>query len=293
MSGRAPPFPKHPPTGDPITMKLALSGLSAAALLLASMLPQSSVYIDQYGTVWSALPTLSDYSTAEEFDAEVGHLVFSTENGDMFQVDRPLTDEELAASKAAATLRGLMQPSGNNLGATIAANVRSHHPVDEEYIALYSTVSALRTSVINDVNRCDNSLKSNFGIDLIPASGRRWDSRDSATISQLLDEAYRECGGLNGKDIMIALSADPTSSGAIGIAYLGSPKTLVKNYFNYEAEIMQHEVGHNYTLYHCSDNNCIMQPYLDVGAFGNFHNYVDSTSGQNHYSTMNNQRNRY
>ena len=36
-----------------------------------------------------------------------------------------------------------------------------------------------------------------------------------------------------------------------------------------------------------------MQAFLDTGAFGNFHSYNESCSGQNHANVMNNQRNRY
>ena len=92
---------------------------------------------------------------------------------------------------------------------------------------------------------------------------------------------------------MIALSNDSTPGGAIGVGYIGLPRQLTKKYSTLEAEIMQHEAGHNYTLQHCCDNNCIMLSYLVAANLGSFHNYNEGCSGQNHYSVMNNQKNRY
>lgn len=251
-------------------------------------------YVDSKGRVYDALPSVRDYPDGAAFDALFGSEVFTNAGGRSFQIDRPLTKEELASQASMGLLLGgFQQRSGP--GGSIRATVRTHHPVDEEYRALFSTTTALKNYVLGTVELADNAYEANWSINLVPRTGYAWDSNDNASIDQLLDEAYNEGGGLNGQCMMIAYSADATSGGAIGIAYLGLPRCLVKRYLNQtnEAAITQHEVGHTYNLYHCCDNNCIMQAYLDVGALGSFHNYVESCSGQNHYATMNNNKNRY
>lgn len=270
-----------------VALLLALPALAFTSLNNDTAGP----YTDSHGNVWTSLPKLSDYASAAEFDAAIGHEVFTTRNGDQFQVDRELTPSEFAAATAMQAITRAAQPTGGS-GAFIQAIVTTNHPVDEEYRGAFGTVAALRSHVISEVNFCDAALNSNWGIDMVPSSGQAWDSNDFADIGGLLDEAFSE-HGYNGKDMMVALSNDYTSGGAIGIAYLGSPRQLVKKYGTFEAEIMQHETGHNYTLYHCCDNGCIMLSYLVTSNMGSFHNYNESCSGQNHWGTMNSQRNRY
>lgn len=274
-----------------MTIAATCASLALAALLQGG---DSGPYTDSKGRVWETLPAVTDYPDAATFDALFATEVFTNRHGFSFQIDRPLTPDEIAANASAGAFYGYFAPR-QGPGGSIRASVRTHHPVDEEFRALFSTMAALRTYVIGIVESADDALESNWGINLIPSTGYRWDSNDSASIEQLLDEAYSEGGGLNGQCMMIAYSADPTPGGAIGVAYLGLPRALVKKYISQtnEAAITQHEVGHTYTLYHCCDGNCIMQAYLDVGAFGKFHNYVESCSGQNHYATMSNQKNRY
>ena len=266
---------------------LAVPALAFTALNNDSAGP----YIDSQGHVWNVLPKVSDYTSAAEFDAIIGHEVFTTRNGDQFQLDRELTPTELANALAVQQATRLMQPRSGS-GGSIQAVVTVNLPVDEEYRAAFSNTPALRQHVISEVNFCDAALNSNWGINFVPSSGQAWDSNDSADIGSLLDEAYAE-HGYNGKDMMIALSNDSTPGSAIGIGYIGWPRQLTKKYSSLEAEIMQHEAGHNYTLQHCCDGNCIMLSYLVSSNMGNFHNYNESCSGQNHYGVMNNQKNRY
>jgi len=266
---------------------LAIPALGFAALNNDSAGP----YVDSHGNVWNTLPKLSDYASAAEFDAAVGHEVFTTRNGDKFQIDRELTPKEFANATAMQAATRMMQPRSGSGGA-IQAVVTINLPVDEEYRNAFPNIPTLKSHVIGEVNVCDAALNANWGINFVPASGVAWDSNDSADIGSLLDEAYLE-HGYNGKDMMIALSNDYTPGGAIGIAYIGWPRQLTKKYGSFEAEIMQHEAGHNYTLYHCCDNGCIMLSYLVASNLGSFHNYNENCSGQNHYNVMNNQRNRY
>ncbi len=267
-------------------------GILAAAVAAPLANNTSGPYTDTKGNVWNTLPALSDYATAEEFDALYASEVFTTKDGNRFQIDRPWTAAEASQYSVIDNFLGWSrQGSGNGLRATVNCT----HPVDEEYRAKFSSIPPLRTYVIALVELADDALFANWGINFVPRKGYRWDSNDSGDIVQLLDEAYREGGGLNGQDMMIAFSADSTPGGAIGVGYIGLPRQLTKWYQSQSAQaaICQHEAGHNYTLQHCCDNNCIMQSFLDLGAFGNFHNYNENCSGQNHWSTMNNQRNRY
>ncbi len=266
--------------------------ITTFGILLALAAPGGGPYVDSQGNVYHELPSPHDYADFATFDALFGHEVFTNRDGHRFQIDRELTDEELAYSLwLQEVLNGLQHVPGG--GATVRATVRTHHPVDEEYRGQFATTRDIRIHVVGEVERCDDALQSQFGIDFVPSSGCAWDSQDNGAIDQLLDEAYNECGGLNGQDMMIALTAQSNFGGAIGVGYIGLPRQLTTKYFSFEAEIMQHEAGHNYTLFHCCDNNCIMQSFLDVGAFGNFHNYQEGCSGQNHFSTMQAQSNRY
>lgn len=265
-------------------------GLIAAAIAVPL---SSGQYIDSTGQVYDQLPSMSDFATVGEFDARYATEVFTNHNGMQFQIDRPWTVEEEAYY---GMLSNFVNTSSNGSGNGIRATVTTHHPCDEEYRAAFNNkYSQIKTNVVDVVELADNALQSNWGINFVPRTGYAWDSRDSADIGQLLDEAYNEGGGLNGKDMMIAFSDDPTPGGAIGVGYIGWPRQLSTLYGNKttQAAIVQHEAGHNYTLQHCCDGNCIMQAYLDTGAFGGFHNYNENCSGQNHYNVMNNQKNRY
>ena len=150
-------------------------------------------YVDSHGQVWNTLPKLSDYASAAEFDAAVGHEVFTTRDGDKFQIDRELTPKELANATALQAATRLMQPRSGSGGA-IQAVVTINLPVDDEYRASFPNIPTLKSHVISEVNICDAALYSNWGINFVPASGEAWDSNDSADISGLLNEAYAEHG---------------------------------------------------------------------------------------------------
>jgi len=274
-------------------MKKIVPFLAIPALAFASLNPDTAgPYTDSHGNTYNRLPQISDFPDVASFDQAIGHEVFTTRDGHQFQIDRPLTQTELAQALKDQVLARAGQAARGS-GSTIAAVVTVNHPVDEEYRGIYGTTQALKNAVLAEVNTCDAALNSNFGIDFVSSSGQAWDSNDSADIGSLLDEAFSE-HGYRGKDMMIALSNDPTSGGAIGVGYIGLPRQLTKKYNGLEGEIMQHEAGHNYTLYHCDDSSCIMYPFLIAANLGNFHNYFESSpSGQNHYGTFNNQRNRY
>ncbi|MDA0667427.1 MAG: hypothetical protein O3A95_02215 [Planctomycetota bacterium] len=274
-------------------MKKFLPLLAIPALAFTAINPDTSgPYTDSQGNSFNRLPQVSDFTTVAAFDATIGHETFTTRNGHQFQVDRELTPAELATALANQVVARAMQPRTGS-GGTIAAVVTVNLPVDEEYRAIYGSTAALKTAVKGEIDDCDAALISNFGIDIVPSSGNAWDSNDSADIVQLLDEAFSE-HGYGGKDMMIALSNDFTSGGAIGVGYIGLPRQLTKKYQGLEGEIMQHEAGHNYTLRHCNVGSCIMFPTLRAANLGNFHNFFESSpSGQNHFTLIDWQRNRY
>jgi len=248
-------------------------------------------YTDSQGRIWDRLPQVSDFANVADFDAAISHEVFTTRHGDQFQFDRQLTPSEVAQALADQLIARASQPYGGS-GSAIRSVVTINHPVDEEYRGLYNTIASLKTAVRGEVAVCDAALNANWGIDFVSQSGNAWDSNDTADIAALLDEAFNE-HGYGGKDMMIALSNDPTPGSAIGVGYIGLPRQLTKKYLGFEGEIMQHEAGHNYTLQHCCDQNCIMYASLIVSSLGQFHNYQEGCSGQNHSSVMNSQKNRY
>lgn len=281
------------PQSTPHPMKALLLPSAAIAALAAASLSHdtSGPYVDSLGNVYDSLPAPSDYPSFAAFDARFGTEVFTTRDGHRFQIDRELTPQEIADNLALQQLMQnwrFFQGSGNNVRASVSTN----NPCDEEFRANFPTTNDLRNFVVSTVSSSESQMLSAWGIDLVPTKGALWDSADSADIVGLLDEAFRE-HGYAGTDMMNAWSDDPTSGGAIGVAYLGLPRALVKEYQTFEANIHEHEVGHTYTLNHCCDGNCTMQAVLDVGAFHGFHNYVENCSGQNHTSVMNNQKNRY
>ncbi len=273
-------------------MKILVPVLAVAAFAFVAVDPNTSgPYTDSQGRVYDRLPSPSDFASVAEFDARFGHEVFTTRDGRRFQIDRELTPEELSQALE-DQLIGRNWRNQMNSGLHTTASVSTNNPVDEEFRGAFSSIASLKNYVMGEVDVADAALIANWGIDLVPTTGQAWDSNDSADIVQLLDEAYAE-HGLNGQDMMTAWSNDYTSGGAIGVAYIGLPRLLTKKYNGLEGEIMQHEVGHTYTCYHCNDNTCIMYPYLIASNLGNFHNYYESTSGQNHWNVMNNQKNRY
>lgn len=272
--------------------KLLLSLVALPAVAALALDPDTSgPYWDSHGRAWDRLPSPDDYATYAEFDGKFAHEVFTTRDGHRFQIDRNLSAEEIAVNVAISQLMGGFQRTQGS-GSGLRAAVSTNNPVDEEYRALYSSVSSLRAAILAEVADADAGMLANWGIDIVPTKGAAWDSKDTADIVGLLDEAFRE-HGYAGQDMMNAWSADPTSGGAIGVAYIGLPRALVKKYNGWEGNILEHEIGHTYTLQHCCDSSCTMQAYLDTGALGNFHAYVESCSGQNHYNVMNNQKNRY
>lgn len=266
--------------------------LGLATLAATSVNPDTSgPYVDSHGGVWDALPHPDQYPSYAAFDALFSNEIFTTRDGNRFQLDRALTAVELASSRAKQQLRQSFinaQGSGNNVRAAVSTN----NPVDEEFVALFATINDVKAYVVAKAAIADASMKSKWSIDMVPTKGALWDSKDTNDIVALLDEAYSE-HGLAGTDMMQAWSADPTPSSAIGVAYIGLPRLLVKKYLTFEGNILEHEIGHTYTLQHCCDTNCTMQAVLDTGALGGFHNYNESCSGQNHTSVMNTQKNRY
>ncbi|TAH34337.1 MAG: hypothetical protein EYC70_15430 [Planctomycetota bacterium] len=271
---------------------MKLLGALGLAVLCAPGLAQNDnggPFVDSHGRIWKVLPDPADYPDFAAWDAEFAQELFTDVRGRSFQIDRELTPEELFTAEAERRLNRFLRPQ-RGPGGSIRASVRTHHPGDEEWRAAYG--SGWQSTISGIVESADNAMHANWGIDLVPNSYYTWDSKDSNTISRLLDEAYAEGGGLAGQCMMIAYSADPTQGSAIGIAYVGLPRALVKRYSNLEANITEHEVGHTYTLQHCCQV-CTMRSVLSPSYFGIFHNSADSCSGQNHFSSMNAQKNRY
>lgn len=269
----------------------ALLSALAAVEFAAAPADTRGPYRDESGRTWAQLPSPRDFPSYAAWDAEFAQEVFTARDGRRFQLDRELTPAELAENLALRQFAGALRaPPGS--GSHLRAAVTTHNPVDEEYRALYPAAADLKAAIRAEVARAEAAMLAQWGIDLVAVSGAQWDSNDNADIVALLAEAVVEHGGA-GRDMMHAWSADPTPGGAIGVGYLGLPQLLVKKYHGLEGNILEHEIGHTYTLKHCCDPDCTMQSVLDVGALGNFHHYLEACSGQDHFQKMDNQRNRY
>lgn len=140
--------------------------------------------------------------------------------------------------------------------ADIVVNVTS--PLDQSW---RSTYTDYYNQANNAVERADDGLSSEFGINFLSVAQPHWSS-SSTTSSALLNEARNEHGlnyaGSKKADVMIAFSGRTPSdnSGITGIATLGNAYSAVfDNGYSTNAETTQHEAGHMYGLRHDQDES--------------------------------------
>jgi len=112
-------------------MKKIATILAVAALAAVVVNPDTSgPYTDSHGNIYHILPQISDFPTVADFDAAIGHEIFTTRDGRKFQIDRPLTPSELATALANQVVNRALQPNPGSFNG-IAAVVTINHPVDE------------------------------------------------------------------------------------------------------------------------------------------------------------------
>jgi len=150
-------------------------------------------------------------------------------------------------------------------------------PCDEEWRATYQT--AWKSQANYAIEVADNKLYEWFTIDYRTANYNEWDSNDTFESLGLLNEAVWEVG-LQGKDIMIAYSAQRIDDGVAGRSYWGGPYALVrKQGSGTDWKVTRHESGHNYGQSHCS-GACIMN---GSSSFYNYASYICSSHKTNWY----------
>lgn len=107
----------------------------------------------------------------------------------------------------------------------------------------------------NAIEAADDYLWTEFGINFYNYDYMNWDSDDTGTHHELLDEAISE-HGLNGNDYMMAFTGQDYSVGGLG--RVGEEYCLVINQnATANKKVARHEIGHTYDLSHCNAN-CLM-----------------------------------
>jgi hypothetical protein len=136
----------------------------------------------------------------------------------------------------------------------LSIDVSVNVPGDEEWKAAYGSSWGPYCSAV--IEAADDAMYSQFGINLYVSTYQDWDSNDSQMdITKLLAEAKSE-RGLNGKQLMIAFTAQVSNCGA---SYVGGRYAIVAESWA-KNQICQHEVSHSYGASHstCAGDNCVI-----------------------------------
>lgn len=155
----------------------------------------------------------------------------------------------------------------NYLVASIGVNVTE--PCDQLFREIYSSYAYEANRI---VEKTDDYLSDEFGIDFTSVSQPLWTSPDSTVPGTLLNDAITDHGLTYNKsltaDIMMAFSGANTTtstSTTFGItSALNAPYACIFDHdYNQNAKSCQHEFGHTYGLGHCSDT-CVMKQGWDL-----------------------------
>jgi len=156
----------------------------------------------------------------------------------------------------------------NSLVASISVNVTE--PCDQLFRDTYSSYAyeANRT-----VERTDDYLYDEFGIDFTSVAQPLWTSPDSTDPQTLIDDAIADHGltynGTQTADIMMAFSGADAVSGSstvFGVTYTGDPYAcMFDNGYTQNCKSCQHEFGHTYGLgHHTGTGACVMKQGWDL-----------------------------
>lgn len=147
--------------------------------------------------------------------------------------------------------------------ANIRVSIQS--PLETSWVANYENSYYYEANRI--VERIDDYLAREFGIDFYSSSQPIWSKQTTSTDSGALLADVRQNVGKGNADLMIAFAgplADSQGYSRFGVASLGNPYALVFDHsYTQNCKSAQHEVGHTYGLDHCT-SNCVMKQGWDI-----------------------------
>lgn len=192
--------------------------------------------------------------TLNDSDLRVGTGAWS-ESGEKSQLVLPNTEpryeDSLVTSKA------------------LTINVDINSPLESDWRNTYSNYYYEANRIVEKV---DDYLSDEFGIDFYTKSQPHWSFSTSATginaVQAALDDAI-DSYGTGSADLMIAFAGpigDVGSSAIFGATYKGNPYCILLDHDYYQnCKSTQHEVGHAYGLDECqSSSACVMRQGADT-----------------------------
>lgn len=225
--------------------------------------------------VVSLVISLGSVVTADEFSSKNKDIVNP-------EVYTPMAPKKTTDEKALADI-ATGEPNYENTqtyGSILSmVTVEISEPCDQAWRAAYTSWMYEANRIIE---RVDDYLGSEFSIDFLSISQKEWDSTDvtNPTTDNLFYDAKSEWG-LSGADLMIAFS-DRSNDYAGRVLAIPSSYAIISIDQGYTDNVIntEHEVGHLYGLYHCTNTSCFMKQG----------NYIIDSLCSTHHTEWNNNR---
>jgi hypothetical protein len=248
-----------------------------SSLLVCVLLPITSVFaadveglakkytqydLDNYGNIDIGEPVYNDSGLTDDVSLSLVKLYdeYDLQNYGNIDIGEPLIENPSAF-------------------ATVVVGVVS--PCDQNWRTRYSD---WQYEANRAVERADDSLHTNFGIDYQSVAQREWNSGTLTSTYDLVRDARSQYGLSNNADIMVAFSGKDGGGTAGEVYAIGDPHSVIMDLgYTYNAETVQHETGHSYTLRHIAgDNNCVMTTsgfgHIDTFCSTHFTQWNDESS---------------
>lgn len=240
-------------------MSFLLVGILAASLFVpASAATDEGEYYIQQGT-WTQEDQLrsSGISLSDTFDESD------------FCIQTGIWDETAASPKLKLPNTEPRYEDAFITSQALTINVDVNSPLEKEWRSTYSEYYYEANRIIEKV---DDYLSDEFGIDLYTKNQPHWSFSTSATGKLAAQEAIEDAISTFGKgnaDIMIAFAGpvgDVGTKAIFGITKTDTPYCLLLDHEYYQnCKSTQHEVGHVYGLGECDrSSGCVMCQGEDV-----------------------------